>query len=155
MLPALSLGAIHIAPPQTSFVSFTGCSSKIASNLNLQPSPTIHSLPTIHHNYPLLFIHMSPAKILPYAPPANIFSPFPDAELNFANALSVTVLQGSGATSVSKFDQPLHAVAIFKRHLKTNFLAQPPAVIPHLPPSYTAGPMPAYSDSWSHPLCIT
>jgi hypothetical protein len=24
-LPALSLGAIHVAPAQTSFVSFTGC----------------------------------------------------------------------------------------------------------------------------------
>jgi hypothetical protein len=95
---------------QTSFVSYTGCPSKIASNSNLQPSPTMHSLLTNHHINLLFFIHMSPVPLLPYAPPANIL-PFPDAKLSLANALSVTVLLGSGATSLSKFDLPLQSLS--------------------------------------------
>jgi hypothetical protein len=92
-------------------MSFTGCPSKLASNSNLQPLPAMHSLPTSHHINPLFFIQMSPAPLLPYVLPANIFSPFPDAKLSLANALSVTVLLGSGATSQSKFNLPLQSLS--------------------------------------------
>jgi hypothetical protein len=109
LLPALSSGAMHTAPPQTSIVSFIGCPSKIASDSNLQPSHSVHSLPTNHYIYSLFFIHMSQAP--PYAPPANIFSPLPDAKLSLANALSVTVLLGSGATSLLRFDLPLQLLS--------------------------------------------
>jgi hypothetical protein len=40
-----------------------------------------------------------------------IFSPFPHAKLSLANALSVTVLLGSGAISLSKFNLPLQSLS--------------------------------------------
>jgi hypothetical protein len=71
----------------------------------------MHSLPINHHIYPIFFIHMSLAPLLPYALPANIILPFPDAKLSLANILSVTVLLGSGATSLSLLDLPIQSLS--------------------------------------------
>jgi hypothetical protein len=78
------------------------------------------------------------APLLPHAPPSNIFSPFPDAKLSLANALSVTVLLESGSTSLSKFDLPLQSLSS-NVIWKPISLAQPPAALPHLPPSCCSG----------------